>query len=377
MTGAGTRVEWLGDGDRAFASLFEAIAHARTSVCLETYILAAGTPGETVRDALAAAADRGVEVRLLFDGLGSLSLPEHFLDPLKNSGCQCRIFHPISQGHLLVRNHRKLLVVDDRVALVGGFNVAPEYLGDGIERGWCDLGMRMEGIVAVALRKSFDAIWKRAGDHPAHFARLRRRASARIETGDPDFSFCDSGPGRGRGAFLTALRQDLAQARDVQVVSAYFLPNLRLRRDLMRVVRRGGRVRILVPGRTDVPMSRRAGRFLYGRLLRAGVQILEYAPQVLHAKLYVVDGVSYVGSSNLDTRSLHLNHEIMVRVDRPDVTALARGWMDSACGRAIPIDARSWSHCRSRIERLREAWAHLLLARVDPYVTRWLASYPR
>jgi cardiolipin synthase A/B len=150
-----------------------------------------------------------------------------------------------------------------------------------------------------------------------------------------------------------------------------------LRRLMARRARAGARVRLLVPGRTDVPMSRRAARFLYGGLLRAGVEILEYRPQVLHAKLYRLDDIVYVGSSNLDTRSLHLNHEIMVRIQRPEVAEQARAWMSEACGRADRVEARTWNRSRGRWERLREAWAHFVLARLDPYLTRRLAPDPR
>jgi len=377
MTGAGMRVDWLGGGDVAFAALLDAIGAARRTICFEIYILAEGLPGEPVRDALAAAAERGVEVRLLVDGLGSMLLPERFLEPLKAAGAHCRIFNPVSQGRLPVRDHRKLLAVDGKVAIVGGFNVAPEYLGDGVARGWCDVGVRLEGCVAEALARSFDTMWERSAGRPPRFARLRGRPPSRPETGDPAFSVLASDPGRGRGAFLAALRRDLEKARDVQIVAAYFLPGLRLRRDLMRVVRRGGRVRILVPGRTDVPMSRQAARFLYAGLLRAGVEILEYQPQILHAKLYIVDSAVHVGSSNLDTRSLHLNHEIMVRAERPDVSAMARDWMESACGHAKRIEPRTWGGSRGWIERLREFWSYILLARVDPYLSRWLSRKPR
>lgn len=380
MSEAGTRLEWLGTGDAAFRSLFEALAGARSSVRLETYILSEAPPGETVRAALAAAAARGVHVRLLVDGVGSMDLPERVFRNLEASGVSTRVFNPISQGRLLVRDHRKLLVVDDRVALVGGFNVAPEYLGDGIREGWRDVGIRLEGPVAGNLGAGFDRMWELAGGCPARFARLRRRVACgpgMEGCGDAGAGVLESSPGRGRAAFLSALRRDLATAPDIDMAVAYFLPGVRLRRLLARRAREGARVRLLVPGRTDVPMSRRAGRFLYGGLLRAGVEILEYRPQMLHAKLYRAGDILYVGSSNLDTRSLHLNHEVMVRLERPAILAEARAWMEESCAQADPIERRAWAGARGAWERLREAWAHFVLARLDPYVTRRLAPDPR
>jgi len=377
MTGMETGVEWLGDGDQAFRALFDTIASARKSLRLETYILSEAAPGDAVREALGAAARRGVDVRLMVDGIGSIELPDRALEETVAAGVACRVFNPVSKGRLLVRNHRKLVVADDRVALVGGFNVAPEYLGDGVTRGWCDVGIRIEGPAVPALASGFDHLWSLADTCPARFVRLRRRDRSSLETGDPTMTVLESVPGRGRAAFLGALSKDLETAREMEFAVAYFLPGLGLRRLLARRSRSGARVRLLVPGITDVAMSRRAARFLYGGLLRAGVEILEYRPQVLHAKLYRLDDIVYVGSSNLDTRSLHLNHEIMVRIQRPEVAEMARVWMSEAFGRSDRLDARSWNRSRGRWERLQEAWAHFVLARLDPYLTRRLAPDPR
>ena len=140
-----------------------------------------------------------------------------------------------------------------------------------------------------------------------------------------------SHPGRGASPFQTALYQDLAVAREVRIVSAYFLPTRRLRRDLLRVARRGGRVQLILAGKSDVLVSQLAARSLYRRLLKAGVEIYEYQPQILHAKLILSDGVIYVGSSNLDIRSLNLNYELMLRFDGQDGRRWKRGKSLSAC----------------------------------------------
>ena len=136
-------------------------------------------------------------------------------------------------------------------------------------------------------------------------------------------------------------------------------------------------MRILVPGKSDVAISLRAGRFLYGRMLRSGVEIREYTPQVLHAKLYRVDDSVFVGSSNLDTRSLHINHELMVRIQHPQAAADTAAWFDATEAMAAPVDVKTWSRSRSWWERVRERWSFLVLSRIDPYVTRWLADDPR
>ncbi|MCE2825534.1 MAG: phospholipase D-like domain-containing protein [Verrucomicrobium sp.] len=341
---AGTSFQWLRTGDEAFSTLLAAIGGARDSVCLETYIFAVGEPGHSVLAALVQAARRGVSVRVLVDGLGSSSLDDGFFDPLRAAGGEVRVFNPLTLRRLPVRSHRKLLIVDRQTAFTGGFNVAPEYLGDGIRSGWRDIGVRLTGPVVDTLADTFEPLWERAGLRPPRFVRLRRR----------DAAACPPEPAPMDGLRVLALRAALR-----------------------RVAARGGRVRILVPGKSDVAISQRAGRFLYGRLLRSGVEIREYGPQVLHAKLYRVDDSVFVGSSNLDTRSLHINHELMVRIRHPQAAAETAEWFDAAEALARPVDPATWARSRSWWERIRERWSFLVLSRIDPYVTRWLAEDPR
>lgn len=369
---------WLKTGDTALAELCRTIGAAKKTIRLEMYIYSEGTPGQPVLMALTAAAARGVSVKVLIDGLGSAELPDRFFDPLKAAGGDVRVFSPISLRRLRpVRNHRKLLVTDESTAILGGFNIAHEYLGDGVNSGWRDIGILLTGSIAAELAKSFDAMWERASSEPLRFARLRLRTHDLHHCEDSRFQVLPSGPGRGHNAFNVAFRRDLETARDVRIVVAYFLPGLRLRRLFRKVVRRGGHVRIVVPGRSDVAISRQAGRFLYGGLLRAGVEIHEYAPQVLHAKLYLVDNVVYVGSSNLDPRSLHINYELMVRISDPDTVVEARDWFQEVESHSTVIDSKTWKRSRTWLEKVRERWSHFLLARLDPYVTRWLAEDPR
>lgn len=355
----------------------QALSRAQRCIRLESYTVAEGLPGVAIRDYLVAAALRGVRVQVLVDGLGSYSLPISFWKPLEQAGGLVRVFNPLSFNRLMVRDHRKLIVVDDSIAIVGGFNIASVYLGDGISRGWCNVGVCLTGSVADRLSIAFDRMWDLAVESPLRFVRLRRRTVDLASSEEQKVGVIVSGPGRGGAAFLVALRKDLERAEDVQIVCPYFLPGLRLRRMLARMARDGKKVRILVPGRSDVPMSRRAGRSLYSPLLRAGVEILEYQPQVLHAKLYLTEAVVFVGSSNLDTRSLHINHEIMLRIEHPEVVAKARDWVGAACRHAQRIETKTWRQSRSWVEKIRERWAHLLLSRFDPYVTRWMVQDPR
>ncbi len=361
--------QWLCAGREIFPAVLAALGAARTSIQLETYIYANGTLGRAVRTALVAAAERGVKVRVLVDAVGSWFLPGNFFDPLVAAGGEVRRFNPLHLWRFGVRDHRKLLVCDGTVVFVGGFNVADEYDGDGITHGWYDLGLRLENPgLAGELAASFEELFALADFQRQPLRRLRpfrgKQARQLTATGQ----FLSTHPGRGASPFQKALSHDLAAAREVRIISAYFLPTRRVRRDLVRVVRRGGRVQLLLAGRSDVPVSQMAARSLYLKLLKAGVEIYEYQPQILHGKLILADGVTYAGSSNLDIRSLNLNYELMVRIEDSGTGSAARALFAAALTNARKIELAGWRKSLTFWQRTRNRWAHFLLARIDPYI---------
>lgn len=349
--------------------MLAAIGAARRSVCLEMYIFSPQEPGLSVRNALIAAARRGAQVQVLVDALGSYGLPNEFWSPLRAVGGEVRVFNPISLRRLGIRNHRKLLVCDDHLAVVGGFNVAPEYLGDGVLSGWLDLGLRVEGALVADLAASFDEMFARAEFQHKRFTRLRRPEARRIvERAQTQLLL--SGPGWGRNPIQRALLNDLRHARNVRIIVPYFLPSLNFRHAVNRVARRGGVVQLILPGKSDVALSQLAGQSVYRRLLKAGVEIFEYGPQVLHAKLFVVDAAVYVGSSNLDPRSLSINYEVMVRFEDAQMAREAQGIFQEVQGHCRAVRLEEWRRARTLWERMKSRWAHFILTRIDPYIAR-------
>jgi cardiolipin synthase A/B len=368
LTSANT-CDWLCTGDEFLSEMLAAIEAASRSICLEIYIFSASPIGERFRDAMVRACQRGVRVRILVDGLTSISLPNAFWDPLRKAGGEARVFNPVSLHRLSIRDHRKLLVCDERIAFVGGFNIAPEYQGDGVQRGWCDVGLKINGPLAAQLAVSFDEMFERAEFRHKRFMNFRR-SSAKKSVSWPTEQLLFSGPGRGGSPIKRALRRDLREARDVKIIVAYFLPTWRLRRDLMRVVQRGGRVQLILAGKSDVSLSQLAGRSLYRRLLKSGVEISEYQPQILHAKLVIIDDVVYVGSANLDQRSLQINYELMVRFQNADIASKAREVFERNLKQCQPITFETWRRSRSLWAKLKQRWAYFLLVRIDPYIAR-------
>lgn len=360
---------WFGSGGEAFPALLAAIEAAQQSICLETYIYAADPLGERFRAALVRARQRGARVRVLVDALGSIGLVASFWKPLRAAGGEVRLFNPLTLDRLGIRNHRKLLVCDERVAFVGGFNIASEYDGDGVTRGWFDLGLRVGGTLAAQLAVTFEQMFARAPFQYKRFIRLRR-STARQMVLTPHEQLLLSGPGRGRNPVKRALRHDLARATNVQIMTAYFLPPWRIRRDLTRVARRGGTVQLILPGKSDVLVSQLAGQSLYRRFLKAGVQIHEYQPQIFHAKLIIVDDVVYVGSSNLDPRSLDINYELMIRFEHQEMAAQARAIFAGSLAHCRQITREEWRQSRTIWRRFKQRWAYWLLVRIDPYLAR-------
>jgi cardiolipin synthase A/B len=359
---------WLRTGHQALQEMIHAIREARTSVRLEMYIFHDSPVGVEFREALVNACQRGLRVRVLIDALGSITLPESFWATFKTSGGEFRWFNPITLQRIGLRDHRKILVCDDRTAFIGGLNIATEYYGDGVSSGWRDLGMKIEGPMAIELSHAFDDMFQLADFRHKRFVRLRR-SSHQKAMWFPGASLFLSSPGRQRNPMKHALQTDFNRAKKIQIICAYFLPTWRLRLALMRVARRGGQVQLILPSKSDVPLMQLAGQSLYRRLLRAGVEIYEYQPQILHAKLIVIDDkIVYAGSANLDIRSLHLNYELLLRMENRRIAREAGEIFARDLRHAKQIELVAWRKARTFWARLKSRFAHFVFGRLDPYL---------
>jgi cardiolipin synthase len=361
--------QWLRTGREAFAAMFAAIDQAQGCVRLETYIYADSHLGRLFRDRLLAARQRGVRVKVLVDAFGSVELQDGFWQELRSAGAECRWFNPLSLRGFGFRDHRKLLVCDEVIAFVGGFNVADEYHGDGVEAGWCDHGMAITNELVTGFVQAFENMFDMADMQYRPFTRLRKSV-ARQKLRESVGEMLLTGPGRGFNPYKRALHLDLKQARRVHIVCAYFLPTWNIRRMLGRVARRGGVVQLILPGKSDVALAQKAAHGLYQGLMRNGVEIYEYQPQVLHAKLIIADHAVYVGSANLDARSLNINYEIMVRMHTPALAAEAREVFAEDLRHSRRLDPEVWRKSRSLWTKFKERCAYWMLARLDPYLAR-------
>jgi len=323
----------LRSGVALFAAMIEAVDRAQHEVLLETYIFDFAGAGADVGHALARAAQRGVRVCVVVDGVGTGALPPEWAQRLAEAGVQCRVYSPLAGvGFWLPsrwrRLHRKLCVVDQAVAFCGGINILDDFIDPnvpgGLQQPRLDYAVSLRGPLVDKVHDAMTQLWSRI--EAVRELRSQDIAGAldALRTAEQDLKLPTRGTVqlvlrdnvRNRSQIERAYRKALASARhDVVVASAYFFPGLRLRRALTMAARRGVRVRLLLQGKYEYFVPYRASRQLYGKLLAAGVEIYEYHASVLHAKVAVVDGHwATVGSSNLDPFSLLLAREANVVV---------------------------------------------------------------
>ncbi|MGO8701006.1 MAG: phospholipase D-like domain-containing protein [Limisphaerales bacterium] len=360
-------ITWLRSGREALARMLPAINEARESVRLEVYIFDGGPATESFRDALIEACRRGARVQVLVDALGSLTLPDSFWKKLRDCGGECRWFNPLSIRHLSIRDHRKVLVCDGKVGFIGSFNMAAVYQGDGVTQGWRELGLEAHGPVAVELAASFDEMFARADWSLRGFFKRRKPVGT---MGEARARLLLGGPSRAN-PIRRALLADLRTARRVRIVTPYFYPPWAVWRALLRVARQGGEVQLMLPGKTDVRLAQLAGRSYYRRLMRAGGEIYEYQPQILHAKMILIDGIVYVGSANLDKRSLSINYELMLRLTDPRMSREAHEIFEGDLAHCRRIDPEKWRRSRSVWSRFKTKFARLLLVWADSVIAEY------
>lgn len=371
ITVAGNRLTLLTKGPARLDALVALIESARTSLRLLYYIYEADGAGQRVHGALIAAAARGVRVALIVDGFGSESAEQaRFFEPLKQAGIDVSAFHPRWGRRYLLRNHQKLALADEAHALIGGFNIADDYFAGEGETAWRDLGLLIEGEAATRLTGYFDALQRWVKSPKASMRALRRRLREWSNPAGP-MRWLLGGPARRLSPWARAVRDDMARAKRLSLIAAYFAPNPQMLRRLDRVGKRGS-ARIVTASKTDNPATIGAARWTYAGLLRKGVRIFEYAPSRLHTKLIVIDDAVYIGSANFDMRSLFLNLEIMLRIDDAAFAAHVERYVDGEVAHSTEMalaDFTDWSRWPSK---LRWALCYFVVAVLDYNVTRRL-----
>ncbi len=321
---AGCHVSVLRDGGETFPAMLAALAAAKHTIVMETYILAADATGDKFKAALIERARAGVAVRLMYDAVGSFGLSGTWVDELRDAGCEVIGFNPIAvwrrRFRLSHRNHRKVIVIDNLLAFTGGLNISDDYAS--LEEGgvgWHDMHCQVTGPIVLDLARMFRRTWIRAGG--VRYPTLQRGATAPPGDGSCIVRLLDNSLRRQRGTVRRAYLHVIRAARNsVLIQNAYFLPDRGLRRALARAAKRGVDVRIVVPGHSDVRVIEWASMYVIRGLVRSGVKILRWRGPMMHAKTATVDATwSTIGSYNFDAQSRFSNLEVTVEILDPAI----------------------------------------------------------
>lgn len=361
LAAAGHHFAFYPDGADRRSALLEMIGKARETLHLFYYLFAGDEAGTAVRDALVAAARRGVKVEVIVDDFGN-DAGAAFFEPLVEAGGRFSIFSPRLGKYYLVRNHQKFVIVDGARVMTGGANISDHYFSPPADNGWCDLSVVIEGPVTEQFEQWFRVVrgWTGA-EAKGWIAGLRalRRIVHEWDGGEGPVRLLVGGPLARRGHWSWWFRKDLITARRLDTVSAYFSPPRSFRRNFVRIARRGV-VRMIMPGKSDFSAAIDIARLLYRDLLAAGARIFEFQPCKLHMKMLVVDDISYLGSANLDKRSFRINIELMVRIEDAALAARLRELIDHLEAASTPITRDWYSHHATPFARAKWRLAYML-----------------
>lgn len=360
---AGNQVTVL-QNQKYLDAMLEEMAKARESIHFETFVWWEGAMPTRIGEALAAAARRGVQVRVLLDASGAKKINDDLLARMRAAGCKVEMFHPFSLanlGWINNRDHRKITVIDGRVAFVGGHGVADEWTGNAQDKKhWRDSGVRLEGPVVGNLQSAFSENWvEQSGDVPVGDIYFPVQKSV----GEAQAHVAYSSPaGTTSSVELLHYLAILSAQREVLIQNPYFIPGDDALHAIDEARKRGVQVSVMIPSddATDNAIVQHASHYLYDALLRRGVHVYEYTRTLLHQKVMIVDGKwTIIGSTNFDDRSFDLNDEVSVGLVDPAVAAQFRAAFEDDLRHSKRIDAATWSR-RSMLHKLQDRGAFLL-----------------
>ncbi len=362
----GNSVRPLFNGEQAYPAMLEAIAAAQERVFLATYIFLLDRTGEQFLDALEGAVGRGADVRVLIDGVGELYAFRNVVRALRKRGIKAARFLPPRllppSVNVNLRNHRKVLLVDQDVAFAGGMNIGDRHLSiDGKPREVSDVHFALHGPIIAQLGNLFRSDWHFATDGSDPVVDEQPGP----ERGDMQCRMVPDGPNDELDALAATIHTVISAARrSVDIVTPYFLPNRDLMASLESAALRGARVRIVLPGKNNLPYMHWANRNALGELLRWDIGAWYQPPPFCHAKVLCIDDAySLIGSANLDARSLRLNFELGIEVFSEDLNGALTGFVDDLVAVSQRIDYEDLAN-RPLAVRLRDSAAALM----SPYM---------
>jgi cardiolipin synthase len=369
----GNKVTLLLDGPATYRAMYDAIRGARDHIHMETYIIEDDEVGRKFADELIAKSAQGVKVTLIYDSVGAMGAPKEFFKRLVDGGVDVLEFNPVNPltakkgWEVNQRDHRKLLVVDGRIAFVGGINISSVYSAGSFSPSskrrpnggpqWRDTDVRMTGPVVAEFQRLFLATWDKQNG-PA--LAPRNPYPAPVSAGTEVVRAIGSSPDEPFSQIYATLLSAIGAAEtSVQLTNAYFAPDPQLLAALKAAAARGVEVRLILPGKTDFWLVFHAGRYYYDELLRGGVKIYERDDALLHSKTALIDGVwSTIGSTNLDWRSFLHNDEVNAVILGQDFGRQMQAMFDTDLAASRTISLEAWEQ-RPLGDRMKEFAARL------------------
>lgn len=346
--------EVIRSGERKWELLLADLEQARSYICLECFIIHDDPSGSAVQDLLIRKAREGLQVRLIFDLVGCAILDKYFLKALKKAGAEVRIFSDLDRwntGSINIRDHRKILVIDGKVAHMGGMNLNDKY-----HYKWNDTDIRMEGAPVSELERIFFATWNRLGEKGSPGCQADSQLDNKIEiiAGGPFYPI-----------FVKRYLKVLREAKDhIYIQTPYFCPPDTLATALKEAAARGVDVRIIIPAQCDLVFMNSANQSYCPDMLEAGVRIYEYLPRFDHSKVFTCDDrLCWVGSVNFDNRSFYLSYEIGASIQDEQTAIEQKHWFLGLLAESREItreQADAWSKGRRMKQRIIRWFEHLL-----------------
>ncbi|GAB5486685.1 MAG: hypothetical protein Pars2KO_02550 [Parasphingorhabdus sp.] len=358
-------------------TVIDLIEDADSSLHIFYYMFEEDQIGQAVMKSLIEACQRGVSVELIVDSFGSNGASESFFRQLKNAGAKFAMFSPRISTSYFVRNHQKMAIADEKLLLIGGFNIADQYFNrhsddednEKSPSSWEDLGLLLKGPEVDRLMEYFRQLSQWVHSQNGQLRPLRKLIKG-WNTGDGQFQWLLGGPSNRLSQWAVSIKRDLEQGQKLDLVTAYFSPGQGLLRRIGKLSKRGGTSRMILAGKTDNAATIGASRLLYGYLLKRKARVFEYQPKRLHMKMVVVDDAVYIGSANFDIRSLFINVEMMLRIEDKNFATQARLLIDDLSERSEEITLPLHNSRAGLLNRLRWTLSYLVVNAIDYSVTR-------
>lgn len=307
-------LELVYSGEDYFARLETIIREAQSQIQMQMYLFENDATGKRIVNALKEAALRKVEIYVLLDGLGSLSFPAEMIKELKYSGVNIRFFAPLFSSYTFYlgrRLHRKVIVADAKVALLGGINIADKYHGSATQKPWLDYAVQLNGEIAKPLQQLCHDIYLKK----RNFTNKQIKSAFHIQE-DTSVRILQNDWLKGKNEICDGYIKSIRHAKkEIIIVGSYFLPGIRIIRALKKASKNKVIIKLILSGKSDLPLTRRATCFLYGKLLSYNIELYEWNESILHGKVAVVDcNWSTIGSFNLNNLSSYGSLEMNVEV---------------------------------------------------------------